>query len=30
VVSQHGGRIAWTRRDEMTCFTVELPAVSPE
>jgi signal transduction histidine kinase len=30
VVSQHGGTIAWTRRDEMTCFTVELPAVSPE
>lgn len=30
VVAQHGGTIAWTRSDEMTCFTVELPTVSPE
>jgi len=26
VVEHHGGRIHWSRGDNMTCFTVELPA----
>lgn len=30
VVEHDGGKIAWTRRDEFTCFTVELPAADAE
>jgi len=30
VVEHHGGDIAWCRQEEMTCFTVELPAVGAE
>jgi signal transduction histidine kinase len=30
VVEHHGGTIAWCRRDDMTCFTVELPTVDAE
>ena len=30
VAEQHGGEIRWHRRDKMTCFQVELPAVCVE
>jgi signal transduction histidine kinase len=29
IVEAHGGTIAWDRRDEMTCFAVELPVAEP-
>ena len=25
VIEQHGGRLDWQRRDDLTCFTIELP-----
>lgn len=30
VVEHDGGKIAWTRQNELTCFTVELPAADTE
>jgi signal transduction histidine kinase len=30
VVEHDGGKIAWTRQNELTCFTVELPAAGAE
>jgi signal transduction histidine kinase len=30
IVERHGGRITWQRRDERTCFEVQLPLASQE
>lgn len=30
VVEEHGGRIAWRRDEDLTCFTIELPTASQE
>jgi signal transduction histidine kinase len=30
VIEQHGGRLDWQRRDDLTCFTIELPKGNTE
>jgi len=30
IAEQHGGRIRWERREEMTCFSVELPQTTQD
>jgi nitrogen-specific signal transduction histidine kinase len=29
VVDHHGGRIRWFRRDQQTCFEIDLPRLQP-
>ena len=30
VIQQHGGTLEWRRRDNLTCFTIELPKGNAE